>query len=161
MQCTFCSRTVLMLLIAALAIPAGCTPTATYPPIEGSVGFLPNLEPIPQLMVEGIWYAHERFGEGLNEPLDLGLRQVVREAVDDWNLDLIFGLDDLRLFPFYLGHPVPLYCEELVEARLRHSFDYAFAPVEHTHPGAVPQLVFHRIAIEPFEEHLTRQSLRP
>ena len=25
--------------------------------------------------------------------------------------DHLFGLDDLRLFPFYLGHPVPLYCE--------------------------------------------------
>src|SRR5918999_103148 len=25
--------------------------------------------------------------------------------------DHLFGLDDLRLFPFYLGHGVPLYCE--------------------------------------------------
>ena len=31
--------------------------------------------------------------------------------------DHIFGLDDLRLFPFYLGHAVPLFCEALVEER--------------------------------------------
>jgi phosphoribosyl 1,2-cyclic phosphate phosphodiesterase len=65
--------------------------------------------------------------------------------------DHLFGLDDLRLFPFYLGHPVPLYCEQLVEERIRQSFDYAFADVEHTHHGAVPQLEFRRITLAPFE----------
>lgn len=65
--------------------------------------------------------------------------------------DHIFGLDDLRLFQFYLGHPVPIYCEDSVEARLRHSFDYAFRGDEVTHAGAIPQLTFHRIACAPFE----------
>ena len=65
--------------------------------------------------------------------------------------DHIFGLDDLRLMQFYLGGPVPLYCEEPVEARIRKSFDYAFTSVAQTHPGAVPQLVFRRITTEPFE----------
>jgi phosphoribosyl 1,2-cyclic phosphate phosphodiesterase len=65
--------------------------------------------------------------------------------------DHIFGLDDLRLLPFYLGHAVPLYCEEIVEDRIRKSFDYAFADVEQTHTGAVPQLTFHRIGLAPFE----------
>ena len=65
--------------------------------------------------------------------------------------DHIFGLDDLRLFPFYLGHPVPLYCEESVEKRLRHSFDYAFTDREQTHPGAIPQLEIRRITTAPFE----------
>lgn len=64
--------------------------------------------------------------------------------------DHLFGLDDLRLFPFYLGHPVPLYCEENVELRIRKSYDYAFADIQHTHPGAVPQLTFERITTEPF-----------
>lgn len=64
--------------------------------------------------------------------------------------DHLFGLDDLRLFPFYLGHPVPLYCEEQVERRILQSFDYAFADIEHTHVGAVPQLEFRRIGLEPF-----------
>jgi phosphoribosyl 1,2-cyclic phosphate phosphodiesterase len=65
--------------------------------------------------------------------------------------DHLMGLDDLRLFPFYLGTPVPLLCEEKVEQRIRHSFDYAFSPLEQTHQGAVPQLSFRRIGLEPFE----------
>ena len=65
--------------------------------------------------------------------------------------DHLFGLDDLRLFPFYLGHGVPLYCDEQVENRIRKSFDYAFPSEEPTHTGAVPQLTFQRIGAEPFE----------
>ncbi|MGB7324767.1 MAG: MBL fold metallo-hydrolase [Rubripirellula sp.] len=56
--------------------------------------------------------------------------------------DHLFGLDDLRLFPFRLDGPVPLYCEPQVEARIRKSFDYAFIDRTPTHPGATPQLVF-------------------
>src|SRR3954466_13529075 len=65
--------------------------------------------------------------------------------------DHVFGLDDLRMMQFYLGGPVPLYCEPAVEERIRKSFDYAFADDAHTHQGAVPQLAFHRIGLEPFE----------
>jgi len=64
--------------------------------------------------------------------------------------DHIFGLDDLRIMQFYLGGPVPLYCEPKVEARIRKSFDYAFDDVAKTHPGAAPQLTFRRIGLEPF-----------
>lgn len=65
--------------------------------------------------------------------------------------DHLFGLDDLRLFPFRLGTPVPLYCEQRVEERIRTSFDYAFRDEQPTHPGATPRLEFRRIANEPFE----------
>lgn len=65
--------------------------------------------------------------------------------------DHLFGLDDLRLFPFYLGHAVPLFCEEQVERRIRQSFDYAFADREPTHAGAVPQLEIRRITTTPFQ----------
>lgn len=65
--------------------------------------------------------------------------------------DHVFGLDDLRMMQFYLGGPVPLYCERAVEDRIRKSFDYAFKTEAHTHPGAVPQLAFHRVGLEPFE----------
>jgi phosphoribosyl 1,2-cyclic phosphate phosphodiesterase len=65
--------------------------------------------------------------------------------------DHIFGLDDLRLMPFFLGRPVPLYCEQYVEDRIRKSFEYAFTDIEQTHEGAVPKLVFRHIATEPFE----------
>ncbi len=65
--------------------------------------------------------------------------------------DHVFGLDDLRLMPFFLGHPVPLYCEEIVEQRLRKAYDYAFAREPWTHTGATPQLEFRRIGTDPFE----------
>lgn len=65
--------------------------------------------------------------------------------------DHIFGMDDLRLFQFYLGHPVPIFCEPFVEERLRKSFDYAFSSVKPTHAGAAPSLEFHSISLEPFQ----------
>lgn len=64
--------------------------------------------------------------------------------------DHLFGLDDVRVLQFYLGHPVPLYCEATVEQRIRQSFNYAFVDQEPTHAGAVPQLEFHQIDTEPF-----------
>jgi phosphoribosyl 1,2-cyclic phosphate phosphodiesterase len=65
--------------------------------------------------------------------------------------DHVFGLDDLRIMQFYLGGPVPLYCEASVEERIRKSYDYAFASAAGLHSGAVPQLVFRRIGLEPFD----------
>ncbi|QDT00146.1 MBL fold metallo-hydrolase [Adhaeretor mobilis] len=65
--------------------------------------------------------------------------------------DHIFGLDDLRLMQFYLGGPVPLYCEEPVEERIRKSFDYAFQSKSGLHAGAIPQLEPRRIGLEPVE----------
>lgn len=59
--------------------------------------------------------------------------------------DHLFGLDDVRLFPFRLGAPVPLFCEEKVERRIRHSFDYAFIERAQTHPGSRPSLEFQSI----------------
>jgi len=65
--------------------------------------------------------------------------------------DHVFGLDDVRLFPYYLGHPLPVFCEDQVEARIRKSFDYAFAHEAPHHAGGVPQIAFERITTEPFE----------
>jgi phosphoribosyl 1,2-cyclic phosphate phosphodiesterase len=64
--------------------------------------------------------------------------------------DHILGLDDVRSFNYFLGGPLPTYCEDFVEARLRRSFDYAFDPDAPHHGGGVPQLQFHRITTEPF-----------
>ena len=66
--------------------------------------------------------------------------------------DHIFGLDDLRMMQFYLGGPVPLYCEATVEERIRKSFDYAFSSTRQ--PASAVRcrsLQFHRIGLEPFE----------
>ena len=65
--------------------------------------------------------------------------------------DHVYGLDDLRMMQFYLGGPVPLYCEPRVEQRIRKSFDYAFQSPERLHKGAIPQLAFHTIGLEQFE----------
>lgn len=80
---------------------------------------------------------------------DIGLVHAVLYTHE--HADHIFGLDDLRLMQFYLGGPVPLYCEAVVEERIRKSYDYAFSDVTMTHPGAVPQLEFQRITTEPFD----------
>jgi phosphoribosyl 1,2-cyclic phosphate phosphodiesterase len=92
----------------------------------------------------------------IDTPPDLR-QQLLRESIGmvhavlftHEHADHIFGLDDLRLFPFALGHPVPLYCEPEVEMRIRHSFDYAFSTVTHTHPGAVPQLEPRSLTLDP------------
>ncbi len=65
--------------------------------------------------------------------------------------DHLLGLDDVRLFPFRLGHPVPLYCEPAVRRRIERTFDYAFSSAPPTHAGAAPQISFREISTEPFE----------
>lgn len=74
----------------------------------------------------------------------LGLVHAV--AYTHEHADHIFGLDDLRLFQFYLGGPVPLYCEERVADRIRKSFDYAFAEPVSAHAGATPKLELRPLA---------------
>ena len=62
---------------------------------------------------------------------------------------------DLTTFvysPFRLGTPVPLFCEQTVEARIRKSYDYAFSDRQETHPGATPRLEFETInEVQPFK----------
>ena len=59
--------------------------------------------------------------------------------------DHVMGMDDLRVFQFYLGHSVPVYCEPPVRSTLESAFSYAFQKVEHTHRGAVPAIEFTEI----------------
>ncbi len=66
--------------------------------------------------------------------------------------DHLFGLDDLRVFPHYLGGNLPIWCSDRVEARIRHSYDYAFDPAVQNYPaGGVPKLTFRRVDGEPFQ----------
>lgn len=65
--------------------------------------------------------------------------------------DHLHGLDDVRLFPFMLGHPIPIYASEVVENRIRKVFDYAFEQREQTHPGAIPNMQLKRIDDHPIE----------
>jgi len=52
------------------------------------------------------------------------------------------GLDDLRPLYFAQKQPIPLYCSEAVERRLRQQYAYVFENEDY--PG-VPQFEFHRI----------------
>ena len=63
--------------------------------------------------------------------------------------DHIVGFDDLRLFQFYLGHAVPVYCNEAVERRLKTAFDYAFDDGPTTHIGAAPAIDMRRLTDDP------------
>ena len=72
--------------------------------------------------------------------------------------DHVYGLDDLRLFPHYLGGPMPILCEEQVEQRIRKSFDYAFGDNQ-GQGGGVPNIAFTRITTEPF--HVLGQEVLP
>ena len=66
--------------------------------------------------------------------------------------DHLFGLDDVRIFPRYLGHELPVYCEDHVEHSIRTAFGYAFDPrVRHYPAGGLPKLIFRQISEEPFE----------
>ncbi len=46
---------------------------------------------------------------------------------------------------------MPLYCRPEVEARIKHSFDYAFSDAPETHAGSRPKLVFSRADSEPLQ----------
>jgi len=95
----------------------------------------------------------------IDTPPELRL-QLLREKVDvihaamftHSHADHIFGLDDLRIFGFRLERPIPLLCEESVEAQIRQSFNYAFEdqPAD-AHHFAVPKLMFERIGLSQFE----------
>jgi len=66
------------------------------------------------------------------------------------HVDHVYGLDDIRPICFASGRSLPLHCEERVERRIRKAFDYAFS-TEPPKGGGVPQVVFERIGLEPFE----------
>lgn len=75
------------------------------------------------------------------------VRKVDAIAYTHNHADHLFGLDDARLFPKYLGGPVPVYCEAETEASIRSVFHYAFAEKATTWPpGHVPKLQFERVA---------------
>ena len=104
----------------------------------------------------------------IDTPPDLR-QQLVREriglvhavAYTHSHADHLFGLDDLRLMQFYLGGPVPLYCEPVVEDRIRKAYDYAFGNADNLHTGAVPKLEIKPIDLKPFEVlGVTVQPLR-
>jgi phosphoribosyl 1,2-cyclic phosphate phosphodiesterase len=73
------------------------------------------------------------------------IHQVHAIAFTHHHADHLFGLDDARLFPRWIGGPVPVFCEQQTEDCIRRVFSYAFGPgVENWPAGAVPKLNFVR-----------------
>ncbi len=66
------------------------------------------------------------------------------------HVDHVYGLDDIRPICYRAGGPVPVYCEDRVERRIRRAFDYAFEPMP-VPGGGVPKITFERITTEPFD----------
>jgi phosphoribosyl 1,2-cyclic phosphate phosphodiesterase len=94
----------------------------------------------------------------IDTPPELRL-QLLRERIGivhavvytHYHADHLFGLDDVRPMQKYLGGPLPIFCTEEVEDKIRTVFSYAFTPgAESPSVGYVPKLVFERIGIEPF-----------
>jgi phosphoribosyl 1,2-cyclic phosphate phosphodiesterase len=94
----------------------------------------------------------------IDTPPELRL-QLLREKIGlvhavlytHYHADHLYGLDDVRPFPRKLGGPVPLYCTDEVERKIRQAFSYAFVPEAQQMPvGYIPKLVFQRISEEPF-----------
>jgi phosphoribosyl 1,2-cyclic phosphate phosphodiesterase len=84
--------------------------------------------------------------------LRANVRVVHAVAFTHYHADHLFGLDDVRPFPRFIGGPVPLYCTAEVERKIREAFAYAFrAEAENIPAGYIPKLVFRRITEEPFE----------
>ena len=83
--------------------------------------------------------------------------QLLRERIGRVNailythdhVDHVYGLDDVRPICFASGGPIPVYCEERVENRIRRAFDYAFQPMP-VPGGGVPKIHFERITTDPF-----------
>jgi len=78
----------------------------------------------------------------------IGSVQVILYTHD--HVDHVYGLDDIRPVCYRSGGPVPVYCEERVERRIRRAFDYAFEPMA-VPGGGVPKITFERISTAPFD----------
>jgi phosphoribosyl 1,2-cyclic phosphate phosphodiesterase len=74
------------------------------------------------------------------------IRRVHAIAFTHHHADHLFGLDDARLFPRWLGGPVPIYCEATTEECIRRVFPYAFQEgSERIGSGFVPKMRFIRV----------------
>ena len=67
--------------------------------------------------------------------------------------DHLFGLDDARVFPKWIGGPVPVFCEDDTQEYIRRVFSYAFREESRHWPaGFVPKIEFQRVEpYKPFE----------
>ena len=94
--------------------------------------------------------AFARFWEGVvPQPSKEGVIDGVQAILYTHDhVDHVYGLDDIRPICYRSGGPVPVYCEERVERRIRRAFDYAFETMP-VPGGGVPKIAFERITTAP------------
>jgi phosphoribosyl 1,2-cyclic phosphate phosphodiesterase len=86
------------------------------------------------------------------ELLATGFTRIHSVLFTHYHADHLFGLDDLRQFPKFLGAAMPVYCTDEVEQSIRTSFSYIFAADGAPTTTYLPKLEFHRIrAMEAFQ----------
>ncbi len=74
------------------------------------------------------------------------VRRVHAIAFTHHHADHLFGLDDARLFPRWIGGPVPVFCEAQTEECIKRVFAYAFKDAtKDWPPGFVPKIQFVRV----------------
>lgn len=80
------------------------------------------------------------------------IQRVHAIAFTHHHADHLFGLDDARLFPKWIGGPVPVFCEQATEDCIKRVFSYAFRDeTNHWPAGFIPKVQFVRIQPgEPF-----------
>lgn len=75
------------------------------------------------------------------------VRRVHAIAFTHHHADHLFGLDDARVFPKWIGGPVPVFCEADTEDYIKRVFSYAFREETKNWPaGFVPKIDFVRVA---------------
>jgi len=80
-----------------------------------------------------------------------GIKIIHAVVYTHFHVDHLFGFDDLRVFPWRMQKPMPVYCSEETEEVIRRAFAYAFGPgAEEVPIGSIPRIVFERIDTEPF-----------
>ncbi|MFL5329696.1 MAG: MBL fold metallo-hydrolase [Gemmataceae bacterium] len=79
------------------------------------------------------------------ELLHTGIDRIHSVLFTHYHADHLFGIDDIRQFSKYLGGAMPVYCTDEVEASIRTSFAYIFAPDGAPTTTYLPKLEFHRI----------------
>lgn len=76
------------------------------------------------------------------------IRRVHAIAFTHHHADHLFGLDDARMFPKWIGGPVPVFCEIDTEECIKRVFSYAFREgAQDWPPGFVPKIQF--VPVEP------------
>jgi phosphoribosyl 1,2-cyclic phosphate phosphodiesterase len=67
--------------------------------------------------------------------------------------DHLYGLDDARMFPKWIGGPVPVFCEDDTQEYIRRVFSYAFREESSGWPaGFIPKIEFRPVGpYRPFE----------